>query len=289
MWSCKKIYFPIFNRFIVTNNQLNGKIKEMKRVGIHPIIDYCIESKGNGKNVVDETINCMEKFPGNYFAVKISGLGKNHEEIWNNVKYICDRSTETNNKIMIDAEYDSIHNKIIDISNELIKKYNQQSPIVHKTYQMYRKDSFRMLEEDINVFGKMGLKNGIKLVRGAYWKQDIETGNLFDKIGETHKNYNDAIKLIFEKTDQEKDSVIFATHNQESIEIVKQFGEIFSIPNNSIKIAQLMGMKDITISYPSLEQGYHVMKYVPYGPPLETIPYLLRRLEENKYMIFHIL
>jgi proline dehydrogenase len=35
------------------------------------------------------------------------------------------------------------------------------------------------------------------------------------------------------------------------------------------------------ISYNLSNLGYHVAKYVPYGPVREVMPYLLRRADEN--------
>ena len=35
------------------------------------------------------------------------------------------------------------------------------------------------------------------------------------------------------------------------------------------------------ISYNAAKEGFNVVKYVPYGPIKELIPYLIRRAEEN--------
>ena len=47
-----------------------------------------------------------------------------------------------------------------------------------------------------------------------------------------------------------------------------------------IWFGQLFGMSD-HITYNLAAQGYNAVKYVPYGPVRDIMPYLIRRAEEN--------
>ena len=47
-----------------------------------------------------------------------------------------------------------------------------------------------------------------------------------------------------------------------------------------IYFAQLLGMSD-HISYNLANDAYNTVKYVPYGPVKDVLPYLIRRAEEN--------
>ena len=153
---------------------------------------------------------------------------------------------------------------------------------------MYRKDSLELLKKDIENSITNDYKLCIKLVRGAYHRQDLSSGLLFDNINDTHNSYNEGIKLIFDSFDLDYNNVIWATHNKESINLIKKLTDQKGYKRENIRIAQLLGMSD-EITNSSLLEGYNVMKYVPYGPITETLPYLLRRLNENKYMIKYIL
>ena len=62
------------------------------------------------------------------------------------------------------------------------------------------------------------------------------------------------------------------------MEQMKQNGIASNHPR--VCFAHLFGMSD-NISYNLSDQGYNVVKYLPYGAVKKVIPYLIRRAEEN--------
>ena len=47
-----------------------------------------------------------------------------------------------------------------------------------------------------------------------------------------------------------------------------------------VSFGQLLGMSD-ALTYSLAHRGLSVFKYVPYGPVMEVVPYLIRRAQEN--------
>ena len=77
-------------------------------------------------------------------------------------------------------------------------------------------------------------------------------------------------------------SFVAGTHNEKSTQ--KLVGLMFDqrvLPADPhVHFSQLYGMSD-NLTYVLAKNGYNASKYVPYGPIEDTIPYLIRRAQEN--------
>ena len=200
---------------------------------------------------------------------------------------ICKKASEKNVKILIDAEESWIQDSIDSIALIMMKKYNKQKTIVFNTVQMYRHDRLEYLKDLHNSSKQNDFEIGIKLVRGAYIeKENIRAKKINYKtpICESKKasddNFNSGVKFIISNLD--KFNLFCGTHNEESIykiiNMIDQMG--IEISSDKIWFGQLFGMSD-HITFNLANENYNVVKYLPYGPIKEVMPYLIRRAEEN--------
>lgn len=270
--------FPILNRFTIQKRQIPFLLETLKKDKIRPILDYTNENYKNHEKNYKEIINLIETFPNQYIAVKLSSLNIIQPIITEKyLKQITEKSIKQKSKLLIDAEQSILQCNINSLTNEFIKEYNQDKVHLYKTYQMYRKDSLKELEKDLSQPREYSI--GVKLVRGAYYKEDISTGLLYLKKEDTDNNYNRGISL-FQELSKEKDVLMCATHNEKSISIAKSI-------NRKIEFSQLMGMSN-TLTKNLAKENYNVFKYIPYGNFRDTYPYLIRRLYENYPMIINL-
>ena len=279
------IHIPVYNRFIAMEYQVDKIMGKLNERGIKPIVDYAIEKAGaNPDKVVDKVKTQVVKYPNEIHALKLSVLGLNNiEDCYNNCVKIGGFSPDA--RLLVDAEQDALQPGINQISDKLILNFNGNKPTFFKTYQMYRTDSLDRLKFDLYYFHKMGVYHGIKLVRGAYYQEDSKkTGILHKNKVNTDFDYNEAIRLILETSRVNQNTqTIIATHNQKSVEFfLSKFADGKNPVGfeNCFHTATLMGFEP---KY-STKQFQHLM-YLPYGPIFDTLPYLSRRLIENKEMI----
>ena len=281
-------------RFVAGNKRLdainiaNNLIQKNKI----PIINYITEESTDKKHVFNEYIKLSKVIPEkSMIALKLSSIDFDRD--------LIDKLVETYKsysiKVIIDAENNKNINKYRSIVNSLILKYNNidDKDNIIKTYQMYRRDSLRELNNDLQFFKYRDCILSTKIVRGAYWNSEYHEGHLYTNKSDTDENYNRAIiKTLSNMTTLYKNRLvnstnIIATHNRESIEIATSLITRHSILNPSTIIANLMGMNNRLSN--KLSTNYKVATYVPYGPYNKMIPYLSRRLYENVDSIKYII
>jgi len=75
---------------------------------------------------------------------------------------------------------------------------------------------------------------------------------------------------------------VAGSHNEESCRLLADLLDKKAIERKDQRVwfSQLYGMSD-NLSFNLAKEGYNVVKYLPFGPVNETLPYLIRRAEEN--------
>ena len=209
------------------------------------------------------------------------------ERILNRFDTICNMAQKKGVKVLVDAEESWIQDSIDEIVLRMMIKYNKHETIVFNTSQMYRHDRLEYLEKLKNTAKKEGFLIGIKLVRGAYIEKENKRAlknNYLSPICSskelTDLNFNKGASFIL--LNLNIFSLFSGTHNEESIYKIIDLMKSYKIDNGNQKIwfGQLYGMSD-NISFNLANEGFNAIKYLPFGPIKEVIPYLIRRADEN--------
>lgn len=296
-----------------TIEECEKTVEILSKSKIGAILDYSVEGKfeeedfGLTKEEVIRTIKRAKSDDRVPFAVfKVTGIaplgtlekissgieltekGKwKWERIRERVDNICKYAHSIGQAVLIDAEESWIQNAIDKLAIEMMEKYNLERPLIFNTIQLYRHDRLEFLKKSHAAAKEKGYILAVKLVRGAYMEKErqraaelgYESPIQPDKES-TDRDYNAALNYCIENI---KDlAVVCASHNEGSTKLMTELAKAKGFPNNHPRIffSQLLGMSD-NLSYNLANAGYKVSKYVPYGPLRDTIPYLIRRAQEN--------
>jgi hypothetical protein len=287
----KQIIKPLYAYYTAGETLINleQKIVQLNKSQMYPIVDYIKESYKN----YDDMIECVNQYKNigtiNNFdsiAIKLSSFDFSYYHINNIVNHLINQ----NKIILIDAEEIKFQDKINKISNMLIETHNDKSIKIYKTYQMYRKDSLDILNEDLNKYPFLG----VKLVRGAYYLTDKDSGILFSNKEETDLSFDKSVKIMFDTI--EKNDLLFkqykvfiCTHNENDINtMINKFNKNKDKLKDKIYHASLYGFINNKTNK-IIENGIKTYKYLPYGKIEDSVPYLTRRLYENPKIFYNFL
>ena len=197
------------------------------------------------------------------------------------------KAKEIGISVFVDAEESWIQPAIDELVEEMMSEFNKEKTIVFNTVQMYRKGRYEYLKQLNNKSLKHNFKIGIKLVRGAYMEMERERAKknnypspICDSQAETDNQYDKGIEYMFKNL--ERFSMFLGSHNELSANKAIDLAVKNSISGNhpNLSFGQLYGMSD-NITFSLAKSGYRAVKYLPYGPIKEVLPYLIRRANEN--------
>lgn len=296
-----------------TVEESNDVIDRIKGYGVKAILDYSVEGNENEEEFEKattkllKTVRMAETQLAIPFAVfKVTALcrhkllekkSKNvdltyeEEQEWTRVKQrvlrICEAGAQNAFPVMIDAEESWIQGGIDELCEEMMARFNKEKPLIYNTVQMYRHDRLEYLKNLYERAKKEKYFLGIKVVRGAYMEKERERAEemgypspiQLDKAA-SDRDYDKAIEFIVDHIDDI--SLVAGTHNEASSKHLVDLMEAKELlPNDErIYFSQLYGMSD-NLSFNLAHAGYNVVKYLPFGPVKEVLPYLIRRAEEN--------
>jgi proline dehydrogenase len=255
--------------------------------GFLPILEYAregCETHASAQGYLDRVVvDAAAAGKGATFALKPSSFAHEFRLMRQAVQAMRDVGVAS---VLIDAEADATVEADRRAANELIWAFNREGspPYIFKTYQMYRPDAADELVADLSECGSKPL--GLKLVRGAYLDRDASTpGVLMSSKEAVDVRYDEAvIELLLRRVSPERVHAMLATHNDASLALASGYIRSSGDParlNACVSFAQLLGVNDAA-GDALLGLGHRVYKYVPYGHVSEVMPYLVRRLHENR-------
>ena len=291
-----------------------GKTADMLgKYGVGTILDYGVEGKESEAEfdkAVPEFIKAIKYASSNksipFVSVKVTGFARfglleklhsgaaltesdkqERDRVLARFDKICGAAAEHNIMMLVDAEESWIQGPVDEMTDMMMEKYNRTRVVVYNTFQMYRHDRLVFLHQSYDRAQAKGYLLGAKLVRGAYMEKErnraAEMGYQSpiqpDKQS-CDKDYDAAVLFCLERLSGL--AVFIGTHNEDSCLKAATYMETHAISPNTDKVyfSQLFGMSD-NISFNLANSGYHVAKYLPYGPVGDVVPYLMRRAQEN--------
>lgn len=305
----------VFNHFCGGESieDCETRIQQLAEYNVKTILDYSVE----GKQDDEDFDRCLGKAVGSierakldnnipFCVIKLTGLipfdllekisaqetlsdeeNTNFLKGRNRVDIICQNAINAGIPLMIDAEESWIQDAIDEIALLMMFRYNKERAIVYNTAQMYRHDRLEYIKRLYIQCLEESFYIGLKIVRGAYMEKERDRAAKMgypspiqpDKIS-TDKDYNLAIEFCIENN--QRIALCAGTHNEDSSLMLAKLIEKNGIEPNTptIHFSQLLGMSD-HISFNLAKAGFNVAKYVPYGPVVDVMPYLIRRADEN--------
>jgi proline dehydrogenase len=209
------------------------------------------------------------------------------------IRRMAQFAAKSGRTLMIDAEETWIQGAIDQLAREAMMEFNTDRVVVMTTIQCYRVGRQDQLRAELKHASAHGYGYGVKLVRGAYMEKERARATAMgyaspiqpDKA-HTDAEYDACLRLMLDAIGTHEQpgraAVVVGTHNEDSTRLAAEIlvSKGWNPQEAPVWFAQLYGMSDF-ISFILGHHGFRVAKYLPFGPIVNVMPYLLRRAEEN--------
>ena len=274
----KALYRPLYNVLTAgeTISSLTQTIQKLRLQNLYPIADYIKEFAATEQDVqrtTNEYMKLADVRDLDYIALKPSSFRFERAPM----QRLIEQFIAKKKRVLIEAEHVVYHDLIQSLTDAFIQTYNTDNVWIYKTYQMYRRDALSTLTNDLERFPN----SGVKLVRGAYWKQDRSTGALFLQKSDADIAFRAALKRCLSHTKPTLFHAMICTHNSDDIQYM------IDARAEHICHASLYGFIP-TDTQKIIKADIPTYKYLPYGAMEDAIPYLTRRLQENPYILRYL-
>ena len=288
-------------------------LNELEQYNVSAILDYGVEgmeSEAEFKRTCDQLIHTLQ-FAGTqrnvpYISCKVTGITRfdllakissgetlsaaesaEKKKLYDRMFSIAEAAQKAGIGLYVDAEETWIQDAVDNLVFELMRTFNRQKAVVFSTPQMYRHDRLEFCKRSLADAQEHGYILGLKPVRGAYMEKErrraAEKGYpspiQVDKAA-TDRDYDAVLNLALDHLD--RIAICAATHNEKSSMLLAEGTVRRGVEpgHPHVHFSQLYGMSD-HITFNLAQSGFHVSKYLPYGPVKDVIPYLIRRAQEN--------
>jgi proline dehydrogenase len=296
-----------------TFSECKKTIKKLSDKGVGAMLNYGVELKeceDDFDKTIQHNLEAIEFAGSNesirVVCVKITGFGRlalfekiqgkeelskreteEFERVKERLHQLCKAAAKNKVQIYVDAEESWIQDALDVLIESMMEQYNTTSAVVFNTYQMYRWDRLKYLQNELARASQKGFVLGAKLVRGAYMEKENSRAAEMGYKSPIHKNkkavdkdFDEAVALCLSNIT----TVAFCVASQSeasnllAIQLMQQKNISFNHPH--VLFSQLYGMGD-NITFNLARLGLNATKYLPYGPVKDVIPYLIRRAQEN--------
>lgn len=231
-------------------------------------------------------VNVSLKTSAMYSRMNACAFEHSIEKSKERLRPILRRAMKAEAFLNLDMEHYGIKDLTLALYRSLMEEpefggYPHTGVVIQSYLRESEKDLRRMI--DWAVHG--GFHFTIRLVKGAYWNQEIIIANqknwpvpVFLDKAETDANFERLAGIILENREYVK--LACASHNIRSISAVAEMARDAGATDEQLEFQVLYGMGE-PVGDALRKAGMHVRVYCPMGEMLQGMSYLVRRILEN--------